>query len=420
MAEDQTLGSFDPVRSGTWTWGLGWDTVAQPGLAAVGFEGWAKGGDSNDYGAALVVSPEARLGVVVFTVTGGGSARAIAIAERVLLRALAENGRIADFPSPLPAVVLPVAPPPDGLLASIEGEYPQDGQVFQLRAQPDGSLLAFLRSDAGWTPSGSPLKLRSDGWFASDQDPLRAFKVVDADPLGVPTQYLLNRAPAGYGHYLDESVFAQRVRRRTGDLSAAWRARLSSTWLVVNENPDELAWSGMDPRLRLAAVPNLNGLIAVRPPADAPAPAAGQIDARFHLVDPSTSDTVAKMMLIIPQVHGRDLDDLEIVQRDGAEWVRFGSYLHQPLASVPVLPRGAADVVTIGPEGHAEWRAVVSDAAPVEVAITTTGAWQLYDETFTSVANGRGSAVASLPAGGRLGYLTLFGQPGQSVTVAAQ
>src|SRR5206468_1418983 len=158
MAKDQTTGSFDPIHSDTWAYGLGWDSVSQPGLAAVGFDGWAKGGDSLDYHAALVVSPQAQLGIVV----------------------LADSG-------------------------------------------------------PGWTPYGSPLKYRSDGWFASDQDPLKAFKVVDADLLGVPTQYILNRAPAGYGHYLDNSVFAQRLRRRPGNLSAAWQARLSSTWLVVNE-----------------------------------------------------------------------------------------------------------------------------------------------------------------------------------------
>ena len=216
------------------------------------------------------------------------------------------------------------------------------------------------------------------------------------------------------------SVFAQRVRRRPGNLSAAWQARLSSTWLVVNENPAELAWNGMDPRLRLAAVPNLDGLIAVRPPSDVPAPAAGHIDTRFHIVDASASDTVATMMLIIPQLNGRDLDDLDIVERDGAEWTRFGSYMHQPLASVPVLPRGATDVVTIGPEGYAEWRAVASDVTPVQVTITTTGAWHLYDPAFTTVANGNGSAVTSLPAGSGLGYLTLFGDPGQTITVAVQ
>ena len=301
MAVDQTIGSFNPIHNDSFAYGLGWDSVSQPGLAAVGFDGWVKGGDSNDYHAALVVSPQAQLGIVVLADSGPGSSRAIAVAERVLLRALDENGRIAAFPSPLLPVVPPVAPVPDGLLAAIAGEYAQGSLIVQLQPQPDGSLLVSLRSDAGWTPisPGSPLKYRDDGWFASDQDPLKAFKVVDADLLGVPTQYILNRAPGGYGHYLDSSVFAQRVRRRPGNLSAAWRARLSSTWLVVNENPDELAWNGMDPRLRLATVPNLDGLIAVRPPADVPAPAAGYIDA--HIVDASASDTVATMMLIIPQ-----------------------------------------------------------------------------------------------------------------------
>jgi len=415
MAADQTIGSFDPIHNNSFAFGLGWDSVSQPGLAAVGFDGRAKGGDSNDYGAAIIVSPQAQLGIVVIAALGNGSARAIAIAERVLLRALYENGRIAAFPSPLPPVVPPVAPVPDGLLAAIAGEYAQGSLIVQLQAQPDGSLQASVRSDAGWTQSGPPLKYRDDGWFASDQDPLKAFKVVDADLLGVPTQYFLNRAPAGYGHYLNFGVFAQRVRRRPGNLSAAWQARLSSTWLVVNENPDELAWNGMDPRLRLATVPNVDGLIAVRPPAK---PAEGHIDA--HIVDASASDTVATMMLIIPQLNGRDLDDLDIVERDGAEWTRFGSYMHQPLALVPVLPRGATEVVTIGPEGYAEWRAVASDVTPVQVTITTTGAWHLYDPAFTTVANGKGSDVAWLPAGKGLGYLTLFGDPGQTITVAVQ
>jgi CubicO group peptidase (beta-lactamase class C family) len=415
MAKDQTTGSFDPVHSDSWAFGLGWDSVSQPGLGAVGFDGWAKGGDSNDYHAALVVSPQAQLGIVVLADSGPGP---IAVAERVLLRALHENGRIPAFPSPLLPVVPPVAPVPDGLLAAIAGEYALGDRIVQLRGQPDGSLLLSMRSDADWTPYGSPLKYRHDGWFASDQNPLSALKVVDADLLGVPTQYILNRAPAGYGHYLNFGVFAQRVHRRPSNLSPAWQARLSSTWLVVNENPAELAWNGIDPRLRLATVPNLDGLIAVRWNDEAPSPAAGYTDA--HIVDASASDTVATMMVIIPQLNGRDLDDLDIVQRDGTEWTRFGSYMHQPVVSVPVLPNGAMEVVTIGPEGYAEWRAVLSDVTPVQVTITTTGAWHLYDPAFTTVANGKGSDVACLPAGKGLGYLTLFGDPKQTITVAVQ
>jgi len=187
----------------------------------------------------------------------------------------------------------------------------------------------------------------------------------------------------------------------------------------VNENPDELAWNGMDPRLRLATVPNLEGLIAVRPPAEVQAPAAaGYMEA--HIADASGSDTVATMMLIIPQLNGRDLDDLDIVQRDGAEWTRFGSYMHRPLASVAVLPRGATKAVNIGPEGYAEWCAVASDATPVQITITTTGAWHLYDPEFKTVASGKGNAATSLPAGKGLGYLTLFGDAGQTITVAVQ
>src|SRR6266496_6359265 len=123
MAADQTIGSFDPIHNDSLACGLGWDSVSQPGLAAVGFDGWAKGGDSNDYHAALVVSPQAQLGTVVLAASFGGSARAIVIAERVLLRALYENGRIAAFPSPLLHVVPPVVSVPDGLLAAIAGEY---------------------------------------------------------------------------------------------------------------------------------------------------------------------------------------------------------------------------------------------------------------------------------------------------------
>lgn len=406
MAQDQTIGSFNPVHSDAVAYGLGWDSVSQPGLMAVGFDGWAKGGDVNDYSAAIVVSPKAQLGIVVIGASGFGSTRATVIAERVLLRALAENGRIAAFPAALTAVVPPAAPVPDGLLAAVAGEYADSVGIYQLQAQPDGSLLLMVRTANGWTQAGSSLKYRNDGWFASDQSPLVAIRIVDAGGM----RYMLKRVPNGYGHYLNSAVFAQRVHATSTNLSAAWSARLSSTWLVANENPDALTWATMDPRLRLAAIPELNGLIAVRPPADA----------GFHIVDPSTSDSVATMMLIIPQVNGRDLDDFNMVARGGAQWARFGSYMHQPLAEVALLPRGASSTVTIGPEGYAEWRALASDVAPVQATITTTGAWRLYDPAFKSVANGKGSSVASLPAGSGLGYMILFGNPGQTMTVAVR
>ena len=266
---------------------------------------------------------------------------------------------------------------------------------MQLQPQPDGSLLF-----------DSPLKYRNDGWFASDQNPLQAYKIIDA----VGKQYFVKRAPGGYGHYLDQSVEGQRVRGTGGNLSAAWSARLSSIWLVVNENSDSIVWSTMNPRLRLATLPELNGLILFRFP----------YDGQYYVVDPSASDLIATNMLIIPQLNGRDLDDLNIALRNGVEWIRFGSYMHQPLSSVVVMPRNTTSKVTIGPEGYAEWRAIATDVNPVRINISTIGAWRIYDPSFTNLANGKGNGVASLPAGSGLGYLTLFGDPGQTITMTVQ
>lgn len=413
MAVDRTARNFNPMHSAVWAYGLGWDTVVEPGLHAVGFDGWAKGGDTNDYGAGFVVSPQAQLGVVVIA-AGRASHAAIAIAERVLLRALTERGAIADVPSAVAPVAKPAAPVPAGLLDAIAGEYATGASVLQLEAQPDGALQAFVLSATDRSAAGPSLKYREDGWFASDEAPLSGFKVVDADLMGQPAQYLVARIPGGgYGHYVDTGVVGQRVRKKTTELSPAWQNRLASTWLVVNAHPDELAWTKLDPRLRLSSVPTLSGFVAIRILVDTPPP--GAPDTRLRLVDPSGSDTTAASTLVVPQLNGRDLEELTFEARAGEEWARMGSYVHRPLATVPLLASGKTDV-TIGAEGHAEWRAVTRSAAPM--TITGAGRWQLYDADFTSIAHGDGGAT--LPVGSGLGYLTLFGAAGQTITVVVQ
>jgi CubicO group peptidase (beta-lactamase class C family) len=193
MAVDQTTGTFNPVRSEGFAFGLGWDTVTEPGLRAVGFDGWGKGGDITDYGAMIIVSPGAQLAAVVIGASGFGSGQAAAIAQRMLLRALVETGLIPAFPSPLPAVVPPVETVPDGLLAAIAGEYAAFNAIVRLQPQRDGSLLLFTLSDDGWKPDPHPLKYRGAEWFSADQTPLRSLKVIEA----AGTQYMVLRSPGG-------------------------------------------------------------------------------------------------------------------------------------------------------------------------------------------------------------------------------
>lgn len=404
MAKDQTLGTFNPVRFTSFAYGLGWDTVTQPGLLAVGFDGWAKGGDTLDYGSILMVSPKAQLGVVVLGATKFGSEKAKVIAERLVLHALAENKLIPSVPLPLPP---PSVIPAIGNIPYPNQEYALFDLVLNFKKQNETSVSASILADSGWSPLVD-LEPQADGWFISP--PVTELKVIEASVLGKKHEYLIKRTPIGYGHYLDTSVMAQKLEGASKKLSAAWKARLHKTWLVVNAHADELTWSGLDPRLRLSLVPGSTQLIAVRPPEDG----------KFHVLNPTTSDTRATMMLTIPQLNGRDLHDLVVVKRQGKEWMRYGSYLHQPLSSVPVLPLNKATKVNIDSHGYAKWQAIKSQAFKVQLTINTEGEWLVYDNAFKLLHKGKGKAVVTIAAGKGLNYLTLFGEPRKSITLVAK
>ncbi|MFZ4514118.1 MAG: serine hydrolase domain-containing protein [Geothrix sp.] len=406
MAIDQTKGSFSPVQPAYPLFGLGWDSVLEPGLQAVGIQGWAKNGGSLHYGAQLLVAPGAGLAVVVMGTNGAGYDPG-AIAQRVLLRALVETGRIAGFPAPVPPVAAPVATAPEGLLASLVGEYANHEDLFQLQAEPDGSLtlLTFSFGAGRFEPSLAGLRYRSDGWFTGDAAPLASLRVVAAEG----RQYLGMRGADGAKHYLVQFVKAQRVLAKA-PLSWSWLDRLGFTWLVVNETPKSLIIpAASTPCFSLNAVSELPGLIATRP-------AGGLLSP--NLLDPSGSASLARMMVVIPGNYGRDLNDLEVVVRGGEEWLRWGGWLHRPMATVPILPAGMSSRVLIGAEGHSEWRSLRVGALPLRVSVSGASAWRCYDQGFNLLASGEASGQGTLPAGAGLGYLQLFGTPGASFSVA--
>jgi CubicO group peptidase (beta-lactamase class C family) len=408
MAEDQTKSSFHPARSEALAFGLGWDTVLQPGLLAEGVRGWLKGGDTElgHYGVAFLIAPDEGLAVIVMGASGFGSTAATAVAERVMLRALAETGRISGFPKPLAKVRPAPAPVPDGLLAGIAGVYAGEAGLFRLEPQSDGSL-ALMMGLADPAISNAPplawsritlLTYRTDGTFAADSNPLDTLRVVSAGG----TQFLIRHKPDGYGHYLDDSEFGQRVTGTGGTLSNAWSARLGNQWLLVNDIPESVYWPRSDPRLRIAEIPEVSGRIALFP-----------CGGSTTILDPSSlGDVLAGMMLPT----GRDIDDLDVILKSDGEWMRYGSYLHRPLSTVPMLSSGIT-TVPIGPEGYAEWRSVAAASGPVALSMVGVRAWSMYGPDFTLLGSGGAGDKATLPAGTGRGYLQLYGTKGGRVIV---
>ena len=64
------------------------------------------------YRSTMIVAPDAKLGVVVMMASNQSSSDMVdKVGERVLLRALVDNGTLAEMPATLPQNPLPVITP---------------------------------------------------------------------------------------------------------------------------------------------------------------------------------------------------------------------------------------------------------------------------------------------------------------------
>lgn len=394
MGVDQTVGTFNPVISHTSKYGLGWDSVTEPGFMAVNVRAWSKGGYVTSYGAVIVVLPDDGLGIVIAGASGIDDSQATVIAQRILLRALVEKGRIATFPTKLNLSPLPVQSP---MSPTINGEYAINTGLVQIQQQSDDTLsLAAWDATVGWKSAGS-LKYRTDGWFTADGNPSTSYSFQNYEG----HQYVVQRAVVGYGHYRDSGLFATQVSP-SSPLSTAWSGRLARQWLVVNEHPEAQFWKvGGGAQLRLY---NITGHFIVVP-----------YTGISYIVDPSAGDNLAAMVLFTE----RDINDLVIETRGSEEWARFGSYLYRPLASVIQLPSGSTSNVTIGAEGLGEWRSI-SGISTSTMTITNAKYWKLFDPSLKMMDPGKGSGRKNLPAVSGAYYLLLYGNAGDAIGVSIQ
>lgn len=392
MARDQS-GTivFNPIPS--FQWGLGWDDVSQKGLAAVGIKAWTKNGGTLFYGSQFFVLPEARLGLAMSgTTLSYGSAK---LAERILLNALVETGRLAAMPVPLPATPAPEAVADDATLAAMAGYFAQHEAVLRVEVQADRALTLSTFESGAWNETARDLKYRADATFSSDSKPLYAYRPLKA-ALG---DYHVLRIPWGYEHCLLELPYSQRVPPR-GARSPGWERRLGRQWLLVNDGAASWTLRLGQPRLRLDGIPELPGYVGVS-------------YMGTQLLDASEDGQRARMWMMIPLNNGRDLADLVITDREGEEWVRFGSGLFRPLEGVPVLEAGST-ALTIEVAGEAQWLQVPARGT---LTIRNADAWLLYDGDFVCQAEGQGTGTPVLPDSGDKAWLMLYGALGDRIGV---
>jgi CubicO group peptidase (beta-lactamase class C family) len=395
MGADQTVGEIRPTVFKAAKYGLGWDSVTQPGLLKAGFTAWMKGGDSSDYHAGFVVVPGQDLAAVVMGVAPLDSGKAETLCERILLHALVDRGALRRIPAPIPAVAPPVKAATAAQLRAIQGYWAGNSLVLKAESgsDPQSVTVFTLGQDGAWHEMVGGLRMRTDGRFHHKGS---AASVWIASAAG--RRYLVVRTVAG-SFYYDNMPLAQKLA--PGEpLSKTWDSRLGGLWIAVNECPTSAIWGSGGPLLQVGGVPGLDGYLL-----------SNTSSYGMQIVDPGESDAAALMFLQIPGFGSRDENDLAAEVHGGEEWMWFGTTFYRPLGSVPVLAVGA-NTVTTTPEGYAEWRTVSSTSL---LTIDAGSRWRVYDAGMDVLGSGTTyPAVVEVPAGG---YVCLFAPPGTSATV---
>jgi CubicO group peptidase (beta-lactamase class C family) len=400
MGTDQTIGKFNPVVNEGLRYGLGWDTVAQPAFKNYGIRAWEKGGDVSRYGSDMIVLPDDDMAVFVAGTTGIGSEKARKVAERILLRALTEKGRIASFPEPLPTIPKDIETPTQKQLDDICGYFAAPSAIRKIESNPDGSITFYkYMGNNVWTPILTDLKMRTDGFFSTDTNPLFEMGTAVANL----RTYLIIRQNKGAGHYQDDTLVMEKVSMK-GSLNEAWSPRLARKWLLVNESPDSESIEGLV-KLGIEEVEGLEGMICV-----------SSNPGMHNLLDASVSGTRGSMLLFLLPQAGRDIDELTIFEPEAdVEWVRFGTYIYRPMESVQAISSPSTAVI-IGDEGYDEWLRLDGSATRT-VTIISSSAFKIWDADSNLAASGDSSGTVILTAIPGNYYVQLFGKPGDYIMI---
>lgn len=381
MGTDQTTGlALNPTP--VWKWGLGWDQVDHPGLREVGFTCWQKNGGTAFFGSDFFVLPEVGLAVMITgTSLGYGAAR---LAERILLHALVDKRRLSGMPQKLPAVPPPAVAAAGADLADIQGYYASFQGVSKVVPNGGDAVDLLLHVDDAWTTVASGLRLRDDGWFASDDSP-QSYRIENIGS----RRYLNMRFAGGYGHYWGGLPYGESIRAEA-PISPAWRARIGQSWVVVNEHESSTMLVLDSPRVTLSEIPELPGYV--------------RIDGRQPLLP--DSDVRTRQFLKIPVNMGRDLYEVAVQQRNGTEeWLRYGGYLYRPLSSIPPVSVGT-HAVQFDAEGNSQCLLLEHCSA---LTVSGARAWRLYDDQWKVVEFVKGPGSAAVSAANRY-YLMMYGE----------
>ncbi|WP_028603228.1 serine hydrolase domain-containing protein [Ottowia thiooxydans] len=321
MATDQTK-NLQINPSPEWRWGLGWDSVRQPGLAHANIFAWEKNGGTAFFSTEFFVLPDAQMGLLL-TGNAAYGGKALAIAEGILLRALQEEGALAALPPTVVNTVPAQATPAN--LAAAAGIYGNYKAPMQVAFGADASLTLHQWDGQAWASlykDAPRFHFRSDGWWWSDNGSLPSFRFTEesgTDDSGKAYRYryLIQRVVPGAGLGRITLPIGQQLAPLP-KISAAWQARLKSKWSPTNESRESVSWTVTDDMtVSVSTLAELPGYILF-----------GGADMGYQLLTPLADDRAGPSVKISVN-HGRDLNEVSFSTLNGVQVLKTGSLIYK-------------------------------------------------------------------------------------------
>ncbi|MFP4129069.1 MAG: serine hydrolase domain-containing protein [Desulfonatronovibrio sp.] len=403
MEENQTSDTFRVVNTDLLAFGLGWDNVSHPGPGSLGKKALTKNGGTLVYSSEFWVLPEENIGFAVVAVNAP-HANLAEMAEKAVIAALVDKKILAEIPEPIARQASPRSSPPENLLETVTGYYADYQSFRRVTEQPENQLQIDSRDEDTWNPEFKNLNYQENGRFASEDAPGIEFSfITDAG-----RQYMVMHR---FEDYYDAVFPLAQQLPKGSPFTPAWEKRLKRTWILANDIP----WSyfhffNESPRMKLIAEDGLPGHLF----------AGGE--GEYSPVVTDQNNELAQMDLLIPIANGRDLSDLEIINKGGEEWLKLSGFLYRPLETVPAVMHGTQTQLIIQEKYQTEWLRL--EQAGTEADMTLSGPdnarWIVWDEQFNQVDRGWGQASIALSDQGGPYYVALYGEPGQTLDVSWQ
>lgn len=361
------------------SYGLGWDSVEWLPFSQSGIQALVKGGDTLRYHAGLVVLPEHHMAAAVLS-SGGASLYNEMAASQILAAVLKEHGMELDESLPLLPEASPAAMPAE--LMEHAGYYGATAAQYRVDVAADGTLTM----DCLTMPSvpAQTFTYSNDGTFRDSVTGQAALKfVTESNGQTYLYQQAIGQLP-GLGMLPTANYVAVKLPENpvSPEVQAAWDKYVFMPALPMGEKYSSQTYLALaDSAIRETPelVPGYAGASRI----------VDSVSARYELQ--------------LPGAGGRDGQNINVFEQDGAIWMNVNGALYMEAETAPAIYTGSGSYSTILGNGFARWYQVGGSAGKImTVQVPENSGFWVYDGSGQITASSVlwGDTKAVLPTDG--------------------